>query len=516
MKRKLLPLTLLVAALMLGTNSCKKDKADDESSTFEQPQVDTKHIVTINGEDVEIQHGEKFKLPEKEEQYAKVIYKIGDKEYEAGSEVQITESTSIDRINYFSITINKENYEVKSGDSFKLPEKEEKYARVVYSTGESEYEAGSEIIISENTIFDRTNYFSLTLNGESKLYVENTEITFPEIKEKDDLFTFAFVEDEFKKYDSNEKINISKNITADTKKIYEINLPDDLKGFSVVFDDNKIALPKSNVKVEYCYVINYDQPHGMSDIIEVTPKTNIATYLGKNIKIPNTDLSLNMIWVEHGSFIMGTNDEDPALRNSYPAHKVTLTHDYYVSQTNISIAAYKAIMPEHKIGFNTKDDRQHPICRIYTWDNGIEFGYRLSELTGYTDSLTFRLATEAEWEYAAIGGNKADGKLLRSEAYIINCYIGQTRNQLGIYGMLGGLWEAVLESYYDYTSEDQVDPIGPININELNNTIWGHRFHIDKTSIYERDNIYKDFSIQGLRIVLSYPINGIPRPYKPI
>ena len=181
----------------------------------------------------------------------------------------------------------------------------------------------------------------------------------------------------------------------------------------------------------------------------------------------NDTLSINMMCVEGGTFMMGAMEGDTqAYDNEKPAHEVTLTYNYYIAQTEVTQALWKAVMgnnPSTMIG----DDL--PVNNVL-WDEADAFVKRLSQMTGYT----FHLPTEAEWEFAARGGKESKGYLYAGNddvdevAWYADNSGGKTHavgtkkpNELGIYDMSGNAWEWCSDWLAPYSAEAQVNPIGP-------------------------------------------------------
>lgn len=181
----------------------------------------------------------------------------------------------------------------------------------------------------------------------------------------------------------------------------------------------------------------------------------------------NDTLSINMMCVEGGTFMMGATEGDTQVYdNEKPAHEVTLTYNYYIAQTEVTQALWKAVMgnnPSTMIG----DDL--PVNNVL-WEEADAFVKRLSQMTGYT----FHLPTEAEWEFAARGGKKSKGYLYAGSddvdevAWYANNSGGKMHavgtkkpNELGIYDMSGNAWEWCSDWLAPYSAEAQVNPIGP-------------------------------------------------------
>ena len=176
----------------------------------------------------------------------------------------------------------------------------------------------------------------------------------------------------------------------------------------------------------------------------------------------NDTLSINMMCVEGGTFMMGDDSSD----NASPAHQVTLS-DYYIGQTEVTQALWKAVMGTNPS--NQNDDPYKPVGNV-SWDDAQLFVEKLSKKTG----LNFRLPTEAEWEYAAMGGKLSRGyKYPGSDNIDMVAWYGvnsdnklhvvgtKMPNELGIYDMSGNVWEWVSDWYGNYSTQKQINPQGP-------------------------------------------------------
>ena len=177
-------------------------------------------------------------------------------------------------------------------------------------------------------------------------------------------------------------------------------------------------------------------------------------------------VSFKMIRVEGGSFMMGSPDNDSdAYDDENPQHRVTLS-DYYIGETQVTQALWKAVM-----GYNPsywKGDSL-PVENV-SWDDCQKFIKQLNKKTG----KSFRLPTEAEWEYAARGGKKslgykyAGGNNIEKVAWYDGNSESKTHpvkqkdaNELGLYDMSGNVWEWCQDWYGFYDSSAQTNPLGP-------------------------------------------------------
>lgn len=188
---------------------------------------------------------------------------------------------------------------------------------------------------------------------------------------------------------------------------------------------------------------------------------NDSTANQEKVSFTVKGVTFNMILVKGGTFTMGAADDKDAAADEKPAHEVTLS-DYYIGETEVTQALYEAVMgnnPAEQVGADL------PIVLIEGGDCDL-FAQKLSELTG----RKLRLPTEAEWEYAARGGNKSKGyKYAGSDSIADVAWIndikgglhavkGKAPNELGIYDMSGNVDEYCADDYAPYTKDSQTNP----------------------------------------------------------
>lgn len=182
-----------------------------------------------------------------------------------------------------------------------------------------------------------------------------------------------------------------------------------------------------------------------------------------------------IVTVEGGTFTMG-DEHGEGQADEQPTHQVTLK-TFKIAKTETTVAQWRAFctatgraMPEAPDwGWQDK----HPMVKV-TYNDAVSYCNWLGEKFGGD----WRLPTEAEWEYAARGGNKsnrytyAGGDELEKVAWFEDNAGGQTQavgrkkaNELGIYDMSGNVWEWCKDWYGKdyYKTSPATNPKGPTN-----------------------------------------------------
>ncbi len=219
--------------------------------------------------------------------------------------------------------------------------------------------------------------------------------------------------------------------------------------------------------------------------INITDVTMLIDYLLGGVEFPPDepdieeftvgDVTFVMVPVEGGSFTMGATAEqgNDGNERERPVHEVALS-SYYIGQTEVTQALWQAVMGQNPSYFHGP---QLPVERI-SWEDCQLFISALNALTG----RTFRLPTEAEWEFAARGGNESMGykyaggndptsvawysyndswELRGTGYYGPHPVATRTPNELLLHDMSGNVHEWCQDWFGDYTNEVAVDPTGP-------------------------------------------------------
>jgi formylglycine-generating enzyme required for sulfatase activity len=184
---------------------------------------------------------------------------------------------------------------------------------------------------------------------------------------------------------------------------------------------------------------------------------------------------MEFVLIEAGTFRAGTPMDEPMRESQETSHQVTLTRSFYLGRFEVTQAEWRAVLDERPSRFGGCGPRC-PVENVSLID--IErFIAELSRRSG----LSFRLPTEAEWEYACrAGGEAAFGaasSLSSEEAnfdgrepypgaapgpYLARpTSVGTFRpNAWGVYDMSGNVWEWCLDDHCPYPEQTVTDPVG--------------------------------------------------------
>ena len=256
--------------------------------------------------------------------------------------------------------------------------------------------------------------------------------------------------------------------------------------------DGNGSVDVSDVAALVDNLLNGTAPRGNADanndgMVDVSDLAAIVDYL-LNGTWPGGDepqgqvftvkgVTFTMVAVEGGTFSMGATGYYDDER---PVHQVNLS-SYSLGQTEVTQELWLAVMGSNPSYFSSRtgsaENLQRPV-ECVSWDDCEAFVAELKRLTG----KNFRLPTEAEWEFAARGGNKSKGYKYAgsnniadvawyynnasavggsSPDYGTHTVATKAPNELGLYDMSGNVMEWCHDWYGYYSATVQTDPQGP-------------------------------------------------------
>jgi len=255
-----------------------------------------------------------------------------------------------------------------------------------------------------------------------------------------------------------------------------------------------------------------------------------------------------MVFVKGGTFMMGCTSEQGYDCNSSekPAHSVTVS-DFYIGKYEVSVQEFADFVYdsdyltdgekagrswcyngtwEYREGVNWRHDERgnprkqeeysrYPVMYI-SWNDATAYCKWLSKKTGHT----YRLPTEAEWEYAARGGLKGLGYKYAGSNTVweVAWYEDNSRmnphpigtrqsNELGLYDMSGSVREWCRDRYGDYSKSPKTNPTGANSGSSRVLRGGGWSSHLRFVRITHRLHSTPDYSytLHGFRLVRAAP-----------
>ncbi|MDD2716575.1 MAG: SUMF1/EgtB/PvdO family nonheme iron enzyme [Candidatus Wallbacteria bacterium] len=224
------------------------------------------------------------------------------------------------------------------------------------------------------------------------------------------------------------------------------------------------------------------------------------------------EVTMDFVWIPAGNFTMGSPNSEPY--RSYeegPQHTVNITHGFWMGKYEVTQAQWQAVMGSNPSGFSGNPNR--PVERV-TWSNCQSF---ITALNGKGIG-TFRLPTEAEWEFACRAGSttlyywgeSVDGNYMwyydnsSSQTHDVGLKLP---NPWGLFDMSGNVWEWCSDWFGSYSSSIADDPTGPTTGSSLvlrGGSWYNHDYFVYCRSATRNSlsNSYCDSS-DGVRLVVN-------------
>ena len=205
---------------------------------------------------------------------------------------------------------------------------------------------------------------------------------------------------------------------------------------------------------------------------------------GENGTVPLSDtVNLDMVWIEPGTFMMGSPSGEPFKSYNETQHEVTLTKGYWLGKYELTQEQYTAITQKEIQPFTKFPGTNAAVGYINKYE-ALSICAKLNEMERAAGRLPegyeYTLPTEAQWEYACRAGTTTglnSGKEVTCEMGIcpnldeVGWYSGNAQfiqpvgqkvpNAWGLYDMHGNVMEWCLDWYGDYPETPVVDPTGP-------------------------------------------------------
>lgn len=227
---------------------------------------------------------------------------------------------------------------------------------------------------------------------------------------------------------------------------------------SVQGDMSSKVFIESSVDLRNWVVESYHTP---SEMPEIMMATQADTRYFRAAKVPS-----GFVWIQPGSFLMGSPPEEQERGHDELQHEVTLTQGFWMAEHEVTVSEFASVM--------MPTPRANESSKWVTWNEAVNYCKELTKRHRrdgkITNQQTYRLPTEAEWEYCARAGTTGPRYAetnrfgLRWKDLGYNTRRAATAgdiNPWGLHNMLTNLPEWCSDRYSDYPASSQTDPTGP-------------------------------------------------------
>jgi len=242
-------------------------------------------------------------------------------------------------------------------------------------------------------------------------------------------------------------------------------------------------------------------------------------------KMIHNSLGMDFVLIPAGTFVMGTPSYDLYRSKTEVQHEVTISSPFYMQSTEVTLKQWRAIMGKRLFG-KIKGSDNLPVTKV-SWHDCMKFLKKLNALGQWS----YRLPTEAEWEYACRAGSTTvyswgddidcskamySNNSIKSEqcvGYVKSRGLPVDRpapvksynpNEWGIYDMHGNVWEWCWDWFGDYGTKHSVDPVGPESGTEKvrRGGSWFGHMHLCRSANRNYGHQASRYKTTGFRVVI--------------
>ena len=265
-------------------------------------------------------------------------------------------------------------------------------------------------------------------------------------------------------------------IELNGRKVVDIEVrPHPRRSINHLSNADNQRIPRQNRSLKgWLAIANEGDPMSFRKLSITQFKNGVAT-----TRVVPSASNLPMIWVDPGTFVLGSPPSEPGHKKSEIEHNVTLTKGFYLGKYEVTQGQYEVVTGQNPSVFKADGTRTMPVENL-TMDEAINFCKKLTELEKNAgllkDGWFFGLPSEAEWEYACRAGvstayswgNEMDDSKgnFKSGGGGSTCSVGQyAPNAWGFHDMHGNALERVSNRYsatfYSNSPSRGKDPWGP-------------------------------------------------------